>query len=349
MANSSNFNETFRFRSEVWLNDTVLSCILAVVALYLLAALAFHEVRVEKPRKERFRRLSLENKFGVLSKYTCILIAIAALLRHLNSLGMLWLEYSAVYGSLPDNSSAANSACTILPPVGNVALTVGGGLVYLFLWFRQRVFYIHPSLKILSNKFVTALSFGILIMWIFFWIALYFAYFIIVRYHFTKKGGCLFVDESALPYGYIIFSWTAVSVFMQVVLLGLFIYPILKRSLWRGHQSTDGNSPLMRRVKKAVALAAICFLTDVLSVVATIVLFEDNTNSPIFMYSVNLTINQFATIACFDYWKKLLWPWNCRCGKSVDHPHEVNNTITLTQEQSKLSSNFIFTAISSEL
>ena len=31
------------------------------------------------------------------------------------------------------------------------------------------------------------------------------------------------------------------------------------------------------------------------------------------MYDINLAINQLVTIACFDQWKKLLWPWNTKC------------------------------------
>jgi len=80
---------------------------------------------------------------------------------------------------------------------------------------------------------------------------------------------------------------------MQIALLGLFIYPILKRSLWQGQES-NGNSNLMRRVKKAIILASVCFGTDIFSVVVLVLISEENTNTAIFMYSVKPSSQSFG-------------------------------------------------------
>ena len=324
-------NETiYRFRPGIWINDLVFSSFLALVSLYLAVALLYHQIKVEKRLKGGLFLLPIEKRYGVLSKCTCIAIAIASVIRHINSIGLLLVEGSAVYTNASMlQITAAGAVCDVLPPIGNVALTVGSGLVYLFLWFRQRVFYVHSSLKVLNNKYVTVFSFAVLFFWILFWISLIFAYFIKVHYRFDTMGGCLFEEGTDIPYAKIIIAWTAVSVLMQISLLGLFIYPIIKRTLWR-NQLSDGNVSLMRRVKKAVILASVCFGTDIFSIVILILVYEENANSAIFMYSVNLVINHLVTIVCFDHWKKLLLPWRMKCRKISTSVAKLNDAFPST-------------------
>ena len=121
------------------------------------------------------------------------------------------------------------------PPIRNFAITFGSGLVYLFLWFRQQMFYVHSSLKVLSNKCLRVFSFAVLVLWILLWISLVFSYLIEVQYKFDFRSGCLAEVGSDMPYFVLVFVWAAASISMQKALLCLFIYPILKRNLWRGH------------------------------------------------------------------------------------------------------------------
>ena len=317
MANTTHFNETttFQFRRSIWINDLVISSILAVVAIYFLTSLLYHQVKIERRFTEGFFQLPLEKRYGMLSKYTCICIGFASLFRQLNSVILLAVEGTAVLSdssALQDHS--VETVCDVVAPIGIFALTLGSGLVYLFLWFRQRVFYVHSSLKVLNNKYVRFFSFAIIFCWFIGWISLIIAYFVEVRYRYDENGGCLFEEDTGVPYGYIIVSWSILSIMMQLGLLWLFTYPILKRTLWIDQQQQNGrNDCLNKRVKKAVILASICLCTDIFSLVTTFLVYEENTNSAIFMYSVNLVINHLITIVCFDHWKKLLWPWNVYC------------------------------------
>ena len=318
MANTTDFTKTtaFQFRPSIWINDLVISSILAVVSLYLSVALLYHQVKVERRLRERFFQLPLEKRYGLLSKYTCICIGFASLIRLLNSIALLAVEGTAVLSnSLTLQIDSVEMVCDVVAPIGIFALTIGSGLVYLFLWFRQRVFYVHSSLKILNNNYVRFFSIAIIFGWILGWISLIIAYFIEVGYKYDKQGGCLFEEGTDMPYGFIIVSWSALSVVMQIGLLGLFVYPILKRTLWINQQQQSGrNNPLLRRVKKAIILASICLGTDIFSVAVLVLVYEENANSAIFMYSVNLVINHLVTIVCFDHWRNLLWPWKARCG-----------------------------------
>ena len=309
-------------------------------------ALVYHQMRVEKPRKEGFLRLPVEKRYSLLSKYTCILIGFASVMRHMNSIALLAVEGSAVLSNVSklESNPAAEIACDVLPPTGNVALTIGGGLVFLFLWFRQRVFYVHASLKVLNNKYLKAVSFAVIIVWIMAWIALFIAYFVKVRYQFDNKIGCLFGAGTDLPYAQVIFAWTGLSILMQIALLALFVYPILKRTLWKDQQKNNRNTSLMRRVKKAIYLASVCLGTDIFSVVVLVLVYQENTNSAIFMYSVNLVINHLATIACFDNWKKMLWPWSVKFRKTKNFHESVEQetpSVSLSSPQQQSMSTVV--------
>ena len=309
-------------------------------------ALVYHQMRVEKPRKEGFLRLPVEKRYSLLSKYTCILIGFASVMRHMNSIAVLAVEGSAVFSNVSklESNPAAKTACDVLPGIGNILLTIGGGLVFLFLWFRQRVFYVHASLKVLNNKYLKAVSFAVIIVWIMAWIALFIAYFVEVRYQFDNKIGCLIVAGTDVPYALLAFVWTGLSIIMQIALLALFIHPILKRTLWQDQQKNDRNTSLMRRVKKAIVLTSVCLGTDIFSVVVLVLIYQENTNSAVFMYSVNLVINHLATIACFDNWKKMLWPWSVKFRKAKNVHESVEQetaTVSLSSRQQKSMSTIV--------
>ena len=323
MENSTNFNQSvgFTFKLHVWILDTAIDGTLLVISVYLLSALVFYQLKIEQPRKKRFFSLSVEQKYKVLSKYACILIAVSSFLRLSVSFSGLWLDFYIVnYNLTVSEEAMIKPVCKALPTLRNLALTIGTGLVFLFLWFRQRIFYIHPSLKILSNKCLRIFSFGIIIGWLLFCIALYPAYFILVRFHYVKNIGCMVQKETFKSYLYLTLCWATMSIFIQISLLFLFIYPILKRSAWISHQKNEQQNPsdLINRVKKAIILALIAFATDIFSILANALLGVENTTKPTFDFGANLIVNQLVTIACFDYWRQLLWPWNLKSKSSSE-------------------------------
>ena len=309
MINFSNFNETqYLFREHIWQANVIIDAVLMIISIYLATSLIFHKLKREETKKEKFFRLGLEDKFAVISKFICILIAFSSIYRNANSIVLLWVEKTAVLNNSTMIEYEVNTACKALPKIGNVALTIGFGLAYLFLWFRQRLFYIHPALKTLNNIKIRALSFGIIIIWFLYYLATMFSYFSIVRYEFHQQGGCVIVDSTSEAYGFIIIAWSAVSIIIQICLLGLFVYPILRKTSW----GSKKNIHLLKRVKKAVFLTAVCLITDGISVVVIVVLYVPNASSAFFIYNINLVINHLVTIACFDHWKELLWPWNVK-------------------------------------
>ena len=319
MENLTNSNETaYRFRREIRFSNFAISSILAVFSLYVLVALVYNQICLEEPRNKNFFRLTLGRKYSLLSKYTCIAITIVSLIRQLGSIGGFLVANNVIFSNESiHQSNVLEIYCDVLPPIGNFVLTAGSGLVYLFLWFRQRVFYVQSSLLVINSKCLRVFSTAIIILWIMFWVSLSLVYFIRVSYRYDKTGVCQYVLDTGRDwtYGEIIVVWCVASLLMQLCLLGLFIYPMLKRDLWIKTQNGEENvrnKILMRRVKKALMLSSVCLGTDILSGVILAILHKEGSNGPIFPFNLNLFINHSATIACFDNWKQMLWPWNVK-------------------------------------
>ena len=305
---------TFTFNQKTWLADAVINGILSATSFYILLALLFHKIKIEKRLKEAFLRLSPERRYKKISSYLCILIAAASLIVNANAFGRKLFERNAVYANFLTTSQkiALETICQIIPPLGNAAITAASGTTYTFLWIRQRIIYIQPSLKTLSNMYIECFSLGIMTLWLLFIVSLYVAFFSLVHYTFFKELGCVVEEFSIVAYGDLIEAFTITSILMQVTLLVLFIYPILKRTLWKNEQPENHTFFLLRRVKKAVILTSICLGSDILAAVVTTILLEKNSSSIIFPFGVNSVVNLLVTIFCFDHWKKLLWPWTLK-------------------------------------
>jgi len=330
MENSSIINQSLSFDQEIWLADTVINGLLSVISIYLLIALLFYKIKIEKRNEEHFLRLVPEKRYGILSTYLCIFIAVASLICQTNAFTRKLIEENSIRSNLSASQQRAlQTACKIMPPLGNFAITLGSAMVYTFLWFRQRVFYIHPSLKVLNSRCINIFSFTIIVFWFVFYVSIDFAYFSLVHYRFDEELGCVVGTYYAVvKYRQIITSWTIASIVMQIVLLLLFIYPILKRTLWKGQLQSERSVCLMRRVKKAVVLTSACLGSDVAAVVATVLLLQEDSSNIIFVYGVNLVINLLVTIACFDHWKKLIFPWHLKPETSSQTPSHVSSPPT---------------------
>ena len=328
MQSLTRLNETTTYTFNVLLADIAISSMLLGVSTYLLSALIFHKIKAKK-MQGNFMNLPLGKRYGMISAYICIIISIVSVIRQANSLAQKLLEWRELAEEFDFEESFIDKKCNILATVGNCAITIGTGFVYLFLWFRQRALYVHPSLKILSNKIIKLISFSIIVVWLIIFVCLMASYFSLVQHHFEKIVGCV-VDKSVYDsYTYLIISWTIVSIVMQIGLLFLFLYPIFKSSLWRsGLRQNEQNISLFKRVKKAVALSSICLATDILTIILRAVLINRNGSIVLSIFSTNLVINHLMTIACFDHWKELLWPWKfCFKNTTLSDGQQRNNTI----------------------
>ena len=319
MENETSFNNTqsFIFQKEMWIFYIVSTSILAAISTYLLITLLYHQIRIEKKTTERFSYLTVEKRYNLISYYLCIFIAIFSIIFQLVSIGQLVVDGKAYLNSgLMRQFIASEIVCSALFHTAGFVLVSGNFMVNLFLWFRQRIFYVQPCLKILFSKCLRVFSFAVLIIYLLIVTTLSVFYLVYVRLELNEAGVCQFkLDSSgAMSKGEnILVYWTASSILMQIMLLGLFIYPLLKRALWQRELSNESKFYLIKKVKKAVILTSLCLITDIADVVVLILADEENTSNTTFVNNVNIVINLLVTVSCFDYWKKLLWPWNRHC------------------------------------
>ena len=335
MENFTTFSSaSFSFRRELWISDFVIGNILLLVSVYLLVALVYHQLKVEKPLKETFSQLALGKKYRVLSKYTCIVIGVFSVLKCASHIGVNFAELNNVFSNKSVSpSDAAEIACHVLPQGSALAICFGYYFIYTFLWLRQSIFYTHSALKVLHNNKLKSFSIFILSSYFLTALSFFIAHLILVQHGFSKTTGfCLLQIEAGILtlYVQLLISWNVLSMVMQTSLLGLFVYPLLKQSSWYKNQQGMQNHRMLLLVKKAVVLASVCLVTDIFTVIYFTLMFDANSNNPSFIYTLNLVINHLLTIPCFGVWKKLLWPWRLKCHKIFSNT-SVEKTLTSSQ------------------
>ena len=157
----------------------------------------------------------------------------------------------------------------------------------------------------------------VLILYLLLGLSLFFTHSVIARYALNIAGFCLpqvdIDSDSDTVLIQLLISWIILSIVMQVSLLGLFIYPLVKQLSWNKNQQGMQNHRMLQLVKKAVILASVCLVADICTLISISLVYGEDTNIPTFPYDVNLVINHLVTIVCFSFWRKLLWPWRVQC------------------------------------
>lgn len=298
-----------------------ISILLSMVSIYLLISLIIYFVRTKKQKKIFLKSSTPERRYGLLSLFICLLVTSFSLIRNVmlsSAAVFFWLETSST-NKITSNSSSENLKsdvqliCDISVGAGNLFFTLGIGFVYLFLWVRQRIFYIHPAFQSLNNKCVSFVSISLIIVWFAYDIFTSTTYFIFVRFKFNERiNSCVLSTHLSIEWFIgIIISWSITSIIMQLTLLALFIYPLLRQESWR-RKNNVSDSALLHRVKKAVMLTLVSLATDVLALVLTLIF--DSAVTVVF-YNINLFINNLAIIGCFDNWKAIVLPGKIKSDK----------------------------------
>lgn len=293
----------------------VLRIILILVSFYLAVVVCIFLVRKNNNKKVRFSNLTMANKFSFLSVIVVLIISSLSFIRNVTyGTAIYWMvnAYSHNMTSFGESQAAANIGCAVTTGIGDFSLTLGVGFVYVFLWLRQRIFYVHPTLKSLTNKYISFASQTIIVLWVVYYSVIMIAFIAIIRFEFDRKtGSCLVKDEvSRMWFRGIIISWAVSSIVMQLFLLALFSYPLLKQASWRKNNNVD-HSYLLDRVKKSAVLTIISLLSDTISFVLPAVIDQGLT----VVYNLNLIINTLVVIIYFDYWQNILLP----CKKQLSY------------------------------
>ena len=328
---SSNQIETFKFDLTVWQTNLIVSILLSLLSLYIFVALMYHQCKTKKQNSKPFGELPIEKKYAFVSKIFCILVGVMCLLRNAITIGNLWFDITIM--ALPKNESILPKhyylevSCQILPRARGIFLGVGFVLAYLYLWLGQRIFYVHHVLKASNNKLTTFVSGAIFVISSLCLITIVTSYFAIVRFHVQPGYRCTFDENIIFSYGIIMFTTGILSIATQVALLLLFVYPLKKKT-----EFGLSEKKKKKQVIKASCLAATCLVTDIMSASLSIGLYLNYGISLSSYYSINLSINHIATIACVDYWKKLIWPWNIKKNTSIRNKKSNDKLVGSAEE-----------------
>ena len=314
MENFSHFNNaSLRFGLEIWINDLVFNNILLIITIYLVIAQIYYYLKVKKHMKPKCSQLTLDKKYCVQSKYICSLIGICSMVRSLTEIGLRSIEWNAAFfNDSAQPTTAANTACYVLPHISVYAAIFGHCFVYVFLWSRQIIFYAHPTLNVLYNNKLKTISFSILPSYLLLVLSLSIIHLVRGQHALNKAGFCVLQLELNVFMAYVKFliAGSILSTAMQLLLLGLFIYPLLKQSSWHKNEQGMQNHRMLQLVRKSVILASVSVITDIITAVSVNIFFDNDTNNPTIVHSLNLVINYLIAIGIFSYWKKLFWPWS---------------------------------------
>lgn len=308
----------------------VIDLILSIISVHFLITLIIFLVKEKRKKSSHLISFSLENRYGTLSLLTCLFVTVCSLIRNLISAGgFLWVETRHEMNSTSNVTDVnldltSQMICNVSFGIGNLSFTLGTSFVYLFLWFRQRIFYIHPAFHFLRNKCVNVASIGVILVWFVFVVLSSIFYIVYVRFTFNEiYNACLFSTHLSWQWFQgILIMWSAISTLMQLTLLGLFLYPLFRQESWR-KQNNLGDSTLLKRVKKAVLLTSISLITDIV-VVVMITSIKSPLN--IISYNLNLFINNVVIICCFDNWKTILFPCTRRSEKLLSQSKSSSST-----------------------
>lgn len=344
-TSSDNYNVTFGLKT--WYVNIVICGSAFIFGLYVTTALLIYQylrsIRMDKHSKRNVR----EKRFSTIARILCIMTTLLVTVQSgLKTLTII-IEYDAATNKTRKEDFWN---CAVISKTRDLCLVLSVFTAYIFLWTRQRVFYIHKTLAQLNSTTVTVLSYVVLIAWLIYTIGGTISHMVLVQYYYEPGFGCTTVDGTAMHLRNILITFVLICGFMQISLLILFIYPIIRRSSlkikpssFRSRKSSSESKSLqrvMRRVKKAIILASVCIISDVLAAVLAISLFSRVQTSFSSHYVLNLTVNMICLILCFDYWRRMLFP--CLKVKnrqrSVTPPHISGNSHSIQPRTSNNTS-----------
>ena len=324
MENTTKFDAAlYNSLSSYWISNITILGVLCTASLYILVALMYHQVKVEKSIKQKFKQIPLEKRYRILSRYTCNVCSIASICTHVIGFAVLTLSGNKIIFNLSWQQNTADLVCDVLSRLSIFFFCLNANLFVLFLWLRQRIFYVHPCMKMMNFKFaIKSFSFTILGLSLLSFLSVCFSFLILIRSQFLKND-CVLKVRNLKEFEKLTVAWSSTSILVQISLLFLFVYPIYKL---KGQQNNERVVAMRRDAIKAVVLASICFLTDLLSGLGVAIFSESTGNLMVLSGGINLVINQLVSVVCFRHWKQLLWPWNATADRSLKDNDEVSPT-----------------------
>jgi len=303
-ANSSTLSPTTtsfvmidRFRDTSWITALVEQVLSAVVLSWIIISITVYGIRNGKWKKE--------NKLtsGNLSSRKIYMSAILAMLSNFFCVVVNVLSNNYSYNKPCDH-------CYALCKLYDFAIFFTNFSILLFLWLRQRSFYLHPSLSVL-NQFLPIrllnwtslllLTVGVAVPSVV-WLA---------GDNYTSSNTFVCVLKSVTETDMRpVITGLVLSIICHCMLLGLVVYPLCK-------QADVRRKRIYRFIIRTTVTATVCIIGNCTALVLTHHLSKSSYR-PVRVKTVitlNTLINVFSLVFSFEVWRDIL---TCtRCSREV--------------------------------
>nr|XP_039252711.1 uncharacterized protein LOC120329969 [Styela clava] len=172
---------------------------------------------------------------------------------------------------------------------------------YFTVWLRHRIIYSIPAIKHLTNSITRIVSILVIVLVA----ATRIGNVLVILLNFEYKDtetGCQMV-ESKIPIQVPFLIFNASSVVTQVMILGLFIYPLRRHQRGIGGDA-DNLTPVLKR---AFYTTLVCCLSDTAAAFVVIVAGNFATNASM---HTTFFINLLMILVSFPEWKTTIFPCN---------------------------------------
>lgn len=206
--------------------------------------------------------------------------------------------------------------------------------IYLVLWIRLWSFYCHPGLEG-ERRFARLKKVCVALLVIMIATAIYNAFaFLADRNIYIDENGCIITELSYLKF-YILGGCT---VFYQIVLLGLFAYPLFSHARNSVLGENNKKKSIIRVLKRVFIVALICCLTDTVTTVISALSEDAYPESSFVLYNLNIASNLFALLYSFSDWKlRIFYPFMHYC-KTVPSNWSTSTTVASNHASNNQSS-----------
>ena len=277
--------------------------ILTVITVYLIIACIIYEFKKQRIGCRSRRQKSF--KKGRKTPKLFLLMRAELLVALLFLCGRFVCEHCEL---LLQHFEADVDFCDKLNKTKMLFSAVNVAAVYLFLWTRQRLYYLEPAMKELSNKTTRTMS----TLSLFFLFIGHFVgniLFLLFRDFNLSAVGCVNNIKDETLFEYLPWIWLGTgSMVYQIILFALFIYPLIRhKSLV---PSSNGFHNTISVIKRTTIATSTCIATDFISSCLIVLARDENEIVPIFSYDISATINVVCVIMSFGDWKmQLLAPF----------------------------------------
>ena len=293
--------------------SSILNIIIATISLYLLIVLSSYLYKNKS--KLNLCTSHQKNQFSTISKIILLVVIVMVLVRCLCYVSLFGFNKDFNTSTILNDEEKiyADAMCQVVRAIIALTLFIGTDLISLFLWIRQRIFYIHSEFKMFNNKCVRFISFASIIGMLLCELVLLPCYFIFADYRYDSLTSLCtdVVDlENIFWLQMITILFGAKTIVIELLLLGLFIFPLKKYETWRKNNNINGvnsNSSLNKTVKKVIFLSIIASISDIF-VLLLVYFFNISYYMNTALFNLTMLINLFAAIGCFDDWKSILCP-----------------------------------------